>query len=246
MRINTGYLWYNVALGKTFPAILPFEKEALKVLATKKGKSVDFSIGEFWVDDSQKLAIILDYVLPQKTCTFYDDQHLECEIYDSRPTICRMFPITSLRAIDVPEVKCAIDVVNCPSTIEIFGKSKEKHDKVVCPSGHTFSSIFGLQLQDAAMMDFYMDSANLFINSLRKLGQVGLKSFRPNRVSRILARYEKLDFELLFKDLEGKDFRSILKPLFLEKVRDNSTEANVKDFTGVDVDVVSSWIGKYW
>lgn len=246
IRLQTDHLWYNIKFGKTFPIILPFENVILSNLASKKGEKADFPIGEFWVDESRKCIILLDYIFPKEKCDFHDQQRSECAVYSGRSTICRMFPITSLRTIDVPEVKCSVNTANCPSAISLFGKSKDMHDKVECPSGQTFSSIFGLQLQDAAMMEVYLDSANFYMHNLAKAGKIRLQLFRPNRISRVLAKYPKIKFEDLFKELEGKDFRSFLKPIFIDKVREDNDEAVRRGLPGVDVNAVASWIEEHW
>lgn len=244
--LPSGTLWFNISSNRCFPTIFPFEREILVDLTIKKNLNINVPIGEFWVDKSRKLIIILDYLFANPTCPFYNPKKFSCPIYHKRPVICRMFPIVSFHSIPFKDPKVAVDVVNCPSAIRIFGKSK----KVVCPKGLTFARIFGPYYWDAVYADMYMDSAKLYIDILARTKRLTLQPFKLKAVRKVLRskEYEKMEFERFYESFEKRKFRDLVKSVYFDKLHQDNIETIQRGFEEavIDENEINAWINEYW
>jgi len=241
------YGWVNTAYSSSerFSIIFTFERDILRKEAARVGKYLKFPICEFWVDKSQKLVIVMTYMFPKKICDFYDNEYKKCIIYEKRPTVCRIFPISDIQI--TPNFTIRIDNLHCPEAQRIFGKGKET-SIVRAPTGYTFADILGYYYFDAVMSAFYCEYANQYIIKLKQENVLELAPFKPKQTKKILTRYNIIDFEKFFFKIEGKKFRPIVKNEFRKKLEIDNKDLYSKGLSDkiVDVDEVMKWINKYW
>ncbi len=99
--------------------LLAPEKRELAELATKKGLEVDIQPLHY-LETSLGEQKILTYQMVNKDCEFLDKKANKCTIYNSRPLVCRSYPIQC----KLPHTNMEIDL-DCKNTSSIPSVLKE-------------------------------------------------------------------------------------------------------------------------
>ncbi len=222
-----GIGWTNDHNGKRYGIIWPFEKERFLRDLRTIGFYEDLPVFEFWVDSRQKLAIVCSYMFPKERCHFIDEaQHL-CSIYEKRPLVCRIFPITSY---DMKSEVC-VDTSNCPESRRIFS-SVSNEGVVKCPEGTTFGSIFGDHLYCAIFAATLNEFVNTYVEFLGRSSKVRLLPFKPSDVKRILAGegFTNVDNNALYEHMELRSYAEDVLSLFRRVLERQLDEARSQGF----------------
>jgi Fe-S-cluster containining protein len=74
--------------------IWPEEKYLLEKYAKDQGIIISIKPKRAIYDESKDRLIILDYFIDHEICPFFDKNTNTCNVYDTRPIICKSYPLT--------------------------------------------------------------------------------------------------------------------------------------------------------
>jgi len=222
-----GIGWINDYGGRRYGFVSPLEKERFQRDLAAIGSNEDLPVFEFWVDSKQKLAIICSYMFPNDRCHFFDKAQRLCSVYERRPFVCRIFPITSCDM----EKGVSVDVSNCPESRRIFSPSSSE-GVVACPEGTTFGTIFGDYLYWAVFASVMKEFANTFIGVLHRSNRIRLLPFKPREAKRVITgkEFTKIDVNTLYEQMERRSFLEYALSLFQITLKKQFVEASSQGF----------------
>jgi len=224
---SAGICWRNDFGGRRYAILFPFERENFRRKLDLLGFSQDIPIYEFFVDSKGRKVIVNSYMFPKETCDFLDKASHLCSIYERRPLVCRMFPITSAD----PEKGVCVDNLNCPASRSIF-PSLNMNGLVECPKGETFETIFGDYLHYAIFAHVLKQWADILVEILCTLDRVRLIRFKPKDIRHVLTSKEftKIDINTLYEEMEGRSFADEILSLFRKELERQFGEARNHGF----------------
>ena len=86
---------YLAGLHEITISIWPEEKESLEKEAKKKKTELKIRPKRAVYNSKTNQLIMLDYFIDHETCPFFDKKKKQCTVYESRPLICRSYPLLS-------------------------------------------------------------------------------------------------------------------------------------------------------
>lgn len=149
--------------------LLAHEKRELAELATKKGLEVEIQPLHY-LETSLGEQKILTYQMVSKDCEFLDKNANKCTIYDSRPLVCRSYPVQC----KLPQTNMEIDLYckntsSIPSVLKELGvetlSAKEESEQ---KNRELFQS---LSLEEEYLA--YMELRNAWFKVLTEYGKMG-------------------------------------------------------------------------
>jgi Fe-S-cluster containining protein len=182
--------------------LLAHEKRELVELATKKGLEVEIQ-PLYYLETSLGEQKILTYQMVNKDCEFLDKNANKCTIYDSRPLVCRSYPVQC----KLPQTNMEIDL-DCKNTSSIPSLLKELGVETISAKEEAEKKnkelfrFLNLEEEYAA----YLGLRNAWLEILKEYGKMGRAViYVYDHVREELFPYVELyNGEWLYRKVEGK------------------------------------------